>query len=455
MSRATRNRARVWCCALILGAAVCWFAPLSRAQNASLQGIVQDSTHQPILGASVSLIEDGKRVLATSTDAQGAYAFVHLAAGTYVVRAEISGNVTKTSSSISLGQNEAKHLDLTLDAAPQFFDEPHFTVAGVTDASGTGGHGSDAVVKATNGMVKSTVSLSEPKESKKVSEQSLREAIARNPKNADLYESLADIEENSGRSLDAVRDYQRASELDPSEPNLFAWGAELLLHHASDPAIEVFRKGHERYAQSSRILIGLGVAEYSRGSYEQATKDLCAASDLNPVDPNPYLFLGKFQTIAASRTAAADEKLKRFAELQPDNALADYYYALSLWYRRAGSNDPTSATVESLLQKAVNLDPKLGLAYFHLGIVYAEKKNMTEAISAYQKAVVATPELEEAHYRLAQAYKSTGQTEKAQQEFQAFEQIRKDGAAQSDRERHEIQQFVYTLRNSNSAAQNH
>jgi len=455
MSMATRNRARVWCCALTLGVVVCWLAPLSYAQSASLQGIVQDSTHQPISGASVSLINDGKQVLATSTDAQGAYAFLHLAAGTYVVRADLSGNATKTSNPIPLSQNEAKHIDLTLDSAPQFFDEPHFTVAGVTDASGTGGHGSDAVVKATNGMVKSTVSLNEPRESREVSEQSLREAIARNPKEPNLYESLADIEEKSGRSLDAVRDYQRAAELDPSEPNLFAWGAELLLHHAAEPAIEVFRKGHERYTQSSRILIGLGVAEYSRGSYEQATKDLCAASDLDPGDPNPYLFLGKFQTIAASRSTLGNDKLKRFAELLPNNALADYYYALSLWYRRAGPNDPSVTTVESLLQKAVNLDPKLGSAHLQLGIVYAEKKNMTEAISAFQKAVAATPELEEAHYRLAQAYKSSGQAEKAQQEFQVFEQIRKNSAAASDRERHEIQQFVYTLRDSNSAAQTH
>src|SRR2546430_13519862 len=51
--------------------------------------------------------------------------------------------------------------------------------------------------------------------------------------------------------LEAVRQYQRAAELDASEPYLFDWGAELLLHHAPEPAIEVFSKGKDR--KSTRL----------------------------------------------------------------------------------------------------------------------------------------------------------------------------------------------------------
>jgi hypothetical protein len=42
---------------------------------------------------------------------------------------------------------------------------------------------------------------------------------------------------------------------------------------------------------------------------------------------------------------------------------------------------------------------------------------------------------------------------KAQAELQIYEQLSKKTAEESERERREIQQFVYTLRQQNSAAQ--
>ena len=40
---------------------------------------------------------------------------------------------------------------------------------------------------------------------------------------ADLHHLLGDVDEKLGDSLEAVRHYQRAAELDPSEPHLFDW----------------------------------------------------------------------------------------------------------------------------------------------------------------------------------------------------------------------------------------
>ena len=70
---------------------------------------------------------------------------------------------------------------------------------------------------------------------------------------ADLHHLLGDIEEKAGNPLDAVREYQRAAELNPSESNFFDWGAELLLHRAIEPAIEVFGKGNQLFPQSAAI----------------------------------------------------------------------------------------------------------------------------------------------------------------------------------------------------------
>jgi tetratricopeptide (TPR) repeat protein len=319
-------------------------------------------------------------------------------------------------------------------AQPEFFDEPQFTVAGVTDTTNLGGHGSNVVVRTKEALAKDVVSLAGTSGSKK------------------SPPSPIPIEEKQGDPLQAVREYQHAAETNPSESNFFDWGAELLVHHAVEPAIEVFTKGHRLFPDSARMLVGLGVAWYARGSYEQAALRLCEASDLNPGDANPYLFLGKIQSVETTQSEGLVERLQRFARLQPENALANYYYALSVWKQRKNLYDAqTAAQVESLLQKSVRLDPKLGLAYLQLGILYSDRKDFSQAISDYQKAIAATPRLEEAHYRLAQAYRRTGEQSKAQQELQLYDQLSKQTAEEVERERHEVQQFVYTLRSPATA----
>jgi len=242
--------------------------------------------------------------------------------------------------------------------------------------------------------------------------------------------------------------------MSPSETNLFDWGAELLMHRAMEPAIEVFTKGKHLFPQSVRMLVGLGVTWYARGSYEPAVQRLCEASDLNPDDPSPYLFLGKIQSVEKTQPDSLVERLRRFVTLQPDNAMANYYYAVSLWKGRKGpEDDETLAQVRSLLEKSVHLDPRLGLGYLQLGVLHSERKDFSRAISAYQQTIQLNPSLEEAHYRLAQAYRQTGQKLKAREEVEVYHQISKRKAADAERERHEIQQFVYTLRDRPSALQ--
>ena len=156
---------------------------------------------------------------------------------------------------------------------------------------------------------------------------------------AQLHHLLGDLDERLGNALEAVREYQTAAELDPSETNLFDWGAELLTHRAAEPAIEVFTKGNRLFPRSARMLSGLGAAWYSLGSFDHAGQRFCEASDLNPDDPNPYLLMGKMQAAETADSPAILERLARFARLEPQNALANYYYAVSLWKRRNSPED--------------------------------------------------------------------------------------------------------------------
>jgi tetratricopeptide (TPR) repeat protein len=278
--------------------------------------------------------------------------------------------------------------------------------------------------------------------------QSLLIAPAEAPeRSAELHHLLAEVEEQSGNPLEAVREYERAAKLNPSEANLFSWGAELLIHHAPAPAIEVFSEGNRLFPLSVRMLAGLGAGWYALGSYDQALQRLCQASELNPNDPNPYLLIGKIQEVGTEESSCASGALMRFSKLEPDNALANYYYGVNLWKRQNSTESAQDLPlVKSSLEKAVRLDPNLGSAYLQLGIIYAEQKDLSKAIAVYRKAIQATPSLEQAHYRLARAYTLSGDPAKAHAELQLYEQISKEKERNIKRQHREVQQFVYQLR---------
>src|SRR5205823_695268 len=115
-----------------------------------------------------------------------------------------------------------------------------------------------------------------------------------------------------------------------------------------------------RHPQSARLNIGLGIAQYSRGQYEDAVKSFCRAVDLAPSDPRPYQFLGEMYGVAPELGREVTERLARFVKTQPRNALAHLQYALSLWKGAPAESEPADMKqVEALLRRAVTLDPRL------------------------------------------------------------------------------------------------
>ena len=450
--------------------------------------------------AEIQLQSNGRgRIQTGRSDERGNYSFTGLPEGVYSLRVAAAGEAAEIPS-LFVSRNESKTADLTLRTktsaatasvdSPKFFDEPHFTVSGVTDTSSLGGHGSDTIVRARETLAKEAASLGKPPANHSGGasndEKSLRDILQKKPDNfeanyqlghllldrvgagealpyletaarvepspanvafAQLHHDLADAEEKTGDALKAVGEYQRAAELSPTEPYLFDWGSELLVHHAPEPAIEVFTKGNQLFPRSPRMLIGLGAAFFTHGDTADAAEKIAAASDLKPDDPAAYLFLGKMQAAESAGSQEIVDRLHRFVALQPESAEANYYYAVALGklYRTAPAEAP-AGEIESLLNKAISLNPKFALAYLQLGILQSQRGDDSTAIASYQRAIESDPQLEEAHYRLAQAYRLSEQPGKAQNELRIYEQLAKESTQRIERERHEIRQFVYTLR---------
>ena len=203
--------------------------------TATLQGFVRDASGRPIADATVCLLAKEAPTLTARTDPAGAYRFSAVRQGVYNLRVEMLGYDTATFTPIVLGQNESRTIDLTLESVktagrqdstgrPEFFDEPHFTVAGVTDTTNLGGHGSDTIARNRRALVQATVLLSEPLpgSSRRVSENtttegSLREAVERQPESFDANRQLGTLLVAGGKAREGLPYLERASRLNPSD----------------------------------------------------------------------------------------------------------------------------------------------------------------------------------------------------------------------------------------------
>lgn len=456
------------------------FAQERRFDKVSLHGVVRDSQGQPVAGATILLESPvpSNQPAKTVSDSSGRFSFADVDPVAYDQVSVQAKGYSQLRLDCALQPGRANEITITLareEAAPpppgkqtpRFYDDPTFTVSGVTDTTSLGGHGSDTVVHARDSLAKDTASLTaETKPASPLTRETLQAdrdraqaLVTKDSAHAEPHHLLADADEKLGDSLAAVQEYQRAAELEPREPYLFDWGAELLLHHAPEPAREVFAKGNRLFPKSERLLLGLGAAWFALGSLDAAIEQFRAASELTPNDANPYLFVGKMEKTEKVPSPAAVGMLHRFLTHFPENAEANFCYASILWRSRAGSHDAALATeVNRLLRKAIQLDPKLVAAHVEVGNVLADQKDYEKAIGEYQLAIEVGSELQkaapgsqldvlaEAHFRLATAYRQTGDRHQAAMQFKTMERLSREAQQQAQRERHEIQQFVYTLR---------
>jgi len=435
-----------------------------------IEGKVCNAAGEGIAGATLWLVHDADTAaLEVLTGADGKYEFVVADGGRYKLKVMKDGFRDAGVDAIELKAGSSKKVDVILEKeggkagggagaatdwngkdgtqgsgkAMEFSDEPNFTVAGVTDWSNAGLHGSDANVRTSETLVKETAAL------KAGAGPSTTAPSA--PSEADAHRLAGDAKEKMGDPVAAVNEYERAVKLEPSEENYFAWGKELLTHRAGVATVEVLKKGVEMHPKSARMRAGLGAAYYADGQFGEAAELMCEAADLNPEDPAPYLFLGKMEDASNDGFACSEERLAEFVNRERTNAQANYYYGLVLWKKgRKEQNAQEIALAEVFFRRALAIDANFGEVYVQLAMLYNARGEKETALVCFKRAVVASPQLSAAHYQLSLAYRRAGDQAKSDQEMKVYEELKRAEDAQLERERKEMRQFVTILKDGRS-----
>jgi tetratricopeptide (TPR) repeat protein len=143
---------------ICLPSAGCSTARAQQVKAVGIRGVVNDANGNPVPDVDISLPPSS---LVTRTDAHGSFALVNVRPGKYSLRAE-KGDM-HASKKVSGDAVERITLILAPNAARtesmEFADKPNFTVAGITDWTAVGGHGSDASLRTSETLARETATL--------------------------------------------------------------------------------------------------------------------------------------------------------------------------------------------------------------------------------------------------------------------------------------------------------
>lgn len=272
---------------------------------------------------------------------------------------------------------------------------------------------------------------------------------------AELLSLVAALEEDSGDYPGAARHYQQAVEMEPAnEQYYFDLGAEYLTHFNFDAALEIFRVGTQKFPGASRQFVGLGFGRYALRQYPDATDAFLTALEL---DPTSRSALGGWNSLPPFQAPQEWERvllrLRRLAELHPENAEVLYCYGVTLYrYGVDGARAENFGLAESLLKRAIRLKPNFADAHLEVGNLYASQKENGNGLAEFLEAVGLNPGSEMAHYRLGQIYRDLNQLDLAEKELARYAELSRNRREQLARSRSAIKQFILAHPNSSTGS---
>ncbi|HET7101478.1 MAG TPA: tetratricopeptide repeat protein [Terriglobia bacterium] len=368
-------------------------AALAAPRPASLGGQVTNSRGAALAGAHVTATDSLGKIFSATSDAHGTYRIAVIPAGAYTLRVQCGGYAESVKSNVRVRSGNPVQLNFVLHRNPGIKPPPNAALGAVSFYENSG---------LRSGQLKDPSAGGGYSDQAAVHSRTMVDQYLANPpaRGASIGNHLGGDAANVG-SVDA--------------------GSAWLAKRDFARAVQAFRRALIRDPASARLKMGLGIALYGQGQYDQAVEAFSKAVRLNPGDPRAYLLLSEADRATGHRNPEVRKLLKQFVEDYPLSAKAHYAYGMDLL---KVPNPAMRIHARSELEKAAALDPGDAAAHLQLGIIYDHEKLTRRAIREYQSAVRLNPTLASAHYRLAQDYFRSGAEEKGQAELRAYEKLR-------------------------------
>ncbi|OGO17380.1 MAG: hypothetical protein A2Z14_12010 [Chloroflexi bacterium RBG_16_48_8] len=308
-------------------------------------------------------LEEAETLLRLLSEVQFQEADVHFLLGMIVSTYAPEKALVSLRSADDLSQNEnffAQQLYRVIEDA-RAFDHPAFTLASVGQTFASIGNW-------------------------KFASRAFRNAVTIQPDYAEAYAylglSLDQLEENG------IIELLKAVELDPDSaiPHLFL-GMHWLDQIKVDMALIEFERAASLDPKNPAILVQIGAAYEAKGEIQNAIRSYRTAAEIDSQDPQFWLLLSQkslqyeFEVSEIALPAARNALALNSLHPPSLDALGYSYYLLG---------DMNFA--EKFIQHAVELDPSLAVAQYHLGLLKFHQNETEAAIAALKRAQELDPD---------------------------------------------------------------
>ena len=249
---------------------------------------------------------------------------------------------------------------------------------------------------------------------------------------------------------------QNQSRKHPNDPANFYWLGVARLQ-LQDPvgAVLAFRSSEKLGLDTSLLHEGLGLADYHLNQFFLFEQQMVKASNLDPQDPRPPYYLGRYYLTIRSDPARGLVFLEKAMQLRPEypqslyqkgnclellarakEARDDYARAIGLldkqhqpfgWpyqgmARLLLEENPQEAL--GFARKAVEVEPHEYSHHLILAKVYERLGNFPEALREAQSASHEDPDSSAARYALVKLYQKSGDLQSSKTELKIFEKLK-------------------------------
>lgn len=294
--------------------------------------------------------------------------------------------------------------------------------------------------------------------------QDLQSAAQREPNNAAVFYALGRREQESGRIEPANNAFKRAVELEPDHEDAtlhYAYTSDSLGDGAT--ALQALRNFLQAHPESTQARFSLAKLYYREGFAPIARTHLRLVVQQWPQSAKSWYLLGVASHSGVTITQAR-EAFSEAARLEPDNA--DYLMGLAEAqksdglldesesnYRRALEIAPSNSDLlvkfgeflissrpseekkreaESLLLRALQVNPANSLAQYQLGRVKMELGETRQAVQHLEAALAEAPENVVGWYVLSQAFGRLGDRARAAAALKLSNQFRRSAENAED-----------------------
>jgi arylsulfatase A-like enzyme/Flp pilus assembly protein TadD len=206
----------------------------------------------------------------------------------------------------------------------------------------------------------------------------LEQVLAEDEAILDAHQMLGQIAAEEHRPEDAIRQFQRALELNPEhDRSLFGLAAAYADLERFDDALVGFRRILELKGSDARASL--------------------AIADI-------YVELKRFDDAAAALEQAAE------------TGEASSYFANKLGEVRVEQGRDDEAL--PLFERAITTSDQFALPHFNLGVLYEQRGDVRPAIEQYERALELAPKFFKAQFNLGKLYAAMGDVEKARQQWE-------------------------------------